>query len=658
MSSKKTSGAQVRWSESGLPISCQFEDPYFCKESGLAESRYVFLQQNHLHERFKQHQGVFTVLETGFGSGLNFLTCAKLFSETCHADAWLHYFSIEKYPLSHTDLAKALALWPELADEANALLADYPLLNTGYHTFNWPAKRISLTLAFDDVNKVLPQFNHKVDAWFLDGFAPSKNPEMWSDDLFKQMGRISALSVNMANSETSSPPSPPTFATFTASGLVRRGLLGAGFKVEKAKGFGNKRHMLKGVYQKTQGAVEADYFKTQGWHLPSPIFAKNRQVRIVGAGLAGCATAYALAIRGYQVTVMDKNGVAQGASGNPVGGLYIKLAIDEQSLHNQFYLAGYTYSINLLNKLLDEQHFQSCGLLQLGYNEKEAARQQAFLTQTTLPKTLVKPSSYNQKFALSFPLGGWVSPVHLCQALLDHKNITLVNDELIEFSSNSTGIELTNINTHSHTDILIIACANEAKALLGEHVISTKAIRGQISYLDASQAPPLEQVLCGSGYLAPAKDGFHCLGASYHIGDEEPNIRAEDHASNLEILNEFDESWQACANMDAVIGGRVSQRCSSSDYLPLAGALIEPKSFEHDFTGLKHQAKRVIKKSVAYEHGLYLNVGHGSRGLSSALLCGEVIARQIHGEPAPLSQAVMDAVSPNRFLIRKLIRKS
>lgn len=655
MSSKEINGAQVRWSESGLPISCQFEDPYFCKESGLAESRYVFLQQNHLHERFKHHQGVFTVLETGFGSGLNFLTCTKLFSETSHADAWLHYFSIEKYPLSHSDLKKALALWPELACEAHALLADYPLLNTGYHTFNWPDKRISLTLAFDDVNKVLPQFNQKVDAWFLDGFAPSKNPEMWSDDLFKQMGRISALSVNIANTQTSS---TPTFATFTASGLVRRGLLGAGFKVEKTKGFGNKRHMLKGVYQKIQGPVEADYFHTQGWHLPSPIFAKNRQVTIIGAGLAGCATAYALAIRGYQVTVMDKNGVAQGASGNPVGGLYIKLAIDEQSLHNQFYLAGYTYSINLLNKLLDAQHFQSCGLLQLGYNEKEAARQQAFLAQTTLPETLVKPSSYNHQAALSFPLGGWVSPVHLCQALLDHKNITLVNDELVEFSSTSNHIELTTVNARTQTDILILACANEAKALLAKHVIPTKAIRGQISYLDTNQTPQLKQVLCGSGYIAPAKDGFHCLGASYHIGDEESEIRTEDHASNLEILNEFDESWQTCANMNAVVGGRVSQRCSSSDYLPLAGALIEPKSFERSFIGLKHQAKRVIKKPVAYEPSLYLNVGHGSRGLSSALLCGEVIARQIHGEPAPLNQPVMDAISPNRFLIRKLIRKS
>lgn len=651
LSSQQNKNTDIIWDESGIPISSQFDDSYFCQESGLAESRYVFLQQNHLPERFKQHQGSFNVFETGFGTGLNFLACSKLFSENRHPKGWLNYFSVEKYPLNKAELIQALSLWPELKDEAQTLIANYPILKTGRHSFSWPEKRVSLTLAFADINQILPQFNSPVDAWFLDGFAPAKNPEMWSDTLFKHMGRISALSADFT------PHHLTSAATFTASGLVRRGLMGAGFEVEKAKGFGNKRHMLKAVYKKTQGPTPCAHFKTQSWHLPPPSFNQSAQVTIVGAGLAGAATAYALAVRGYQVVVMDKSGIAQGASGNPIGGLYIKLAIDEQSLHNQFYLAGYTYSLNMLNGLLDKEHFQTCGLLQIAYNDKEIKRQRTFLAQTSLPKELIQSTCYNNKAALSFPLGGWVSPAHLCQALLAHKNIQVIQDELLSFTQGSEKIELNCKQTNRNTDALILACANEAKSLLNEHVIPTKAIRGQISYVDATHTPKLEQVLCGSGYLTPAKNGFHCLGASYQIGDKSTETRQQEHLSNLEILKEFDKSWHLHANMEAVVGGRASLRCCSSDYLPLAGALIEPNSFKRDFGNLSQQAKRFAKQPVTYQQGLYLNIGHGSRGLSSALLCGEIIARQISAEPAPLEQKIMDAISPNRFLLRQLMRK-
>lgn len=650
MSLKESNIANIIWGESGIPISNQFSDPYFCKESGLEESRYVFLQQNNLPKRFKQHQGSFNIFENGFGTGLNFLACIKLFSENRHSKSWLNYFSVEKYPLSKADLIQALSLWPELKDEAQILIANYPILKTGQHSFSWPEKRVTLTLAFSDINQVLPQFNNPVHAWFLDGFAPTKNPEMWSDSLFKHMGRISALSADF------SPHHSTTVATFTASGLVRRGLIGGGFEIEKTKGFGKKRHMLKGLYKKAQGPTPCAHFKTQSWHLPPPSFTQNSQITIVGAGLAGAASAYALAIRGYQVVVIDKAGIAQGASGNPVGGLYIKLAIDEQSLHNQFYLAGYLYSLNLIQKLLEPEHVQSCGLLQLAYNDKEIKRQQAFLENTSLPEELVKSAHYNNKPALSFPFGGWISPSHLCQSLLAHKNIQVIQDELISFTEHSEKIELSCKQKNRNTNALILACANEAKSLLNEHVISTKAIRGQISYIDASQAPELNHVLCGSGYLAPAKDGFHCLGASYQIGEESTEVREQEHLSNLEILKEFDKHWHQHANIKRIVGGRASLRCSSSDYLPLAGALIEPNSFKRDFAKLSQQAKQLINQPVVFQQGLYLNIGHGSRGISSALLCAEIIARQINGEPAPLEQKIMNAISPNRFLIRSVTR--
>ncbi len=642
--------ATLTWNAAGVPIACQFQDPYFCQENGLAESRYVFLQHNDLASRFSEYQGRFTVFETGFGTGLNFLACAKLFMQTASPNAWLHYISVEKYPLNTADLRQALGLWQEMSELAEVLLQDYPKRATGRHNLLWADKRMSLTLDFNDINQVLPHFHSPVQAWFLDGFAPAKNPDMWSDTLFVQMARINALTLELC------PNTDISVATFTAAGMVKRGLLGAGFKVQKVAGFGHKRHMLKGVYQQTQGAVPISYMRVKSWHLPPLQQSPIQQVTIVGAGLAGASTAYALAIRGYQVRVLDKQGIAQGASGNPVGGLYIKLAVDEHSLHNQFYLAGYAYSLSLLPKLLAAEHFQMCGLQQLAYSPKEANRQQRFLAQTQLPNSLVTASHYQTTPSLLFAQGGWVSPVHLCQALLNHPNIQVETDELLDFSMHDSGFRLHSQQGVQQTQALVFANANECASLLPAYQLPSKPIRGQISYIDASHSPDLKQVLCASGYLAPAKDGFHCLGASYQINDESTHIRHSEHLANLQILTELSESWQKMAHSKHILGGRVGVRCCSPDYLPLVGALIEPQAFTQQFAKLKHCAHKPIKQATPYSHRLYVNIGHGSRGLSSTLLCGELLARQIHLEPPPVSQMLLDALSPNRFLLRNIIK--
>lgn len=642
--------AHIVWSHSGVPRASKFDDAYFCQENGLAESRYVFLQHSDLAQRFKVQQGSFNIFETGFGTGLNFLLCAELFAQSAHPDAWLHYTSVEKYPLSLNDLKQALTLWPQLAELAQCLLQDYPIRSTGRHIITWASKRISLTLEFDDVNSLLPEFHSPVQAWFLDGFAPAKNPDMWSDTLFKQMARISALTTELY------PNARISVATFSAAGVVKRGLLGAGFRLQKVAGFGNKRHMLKGDYQQTQGAVVKSYMQAKSWHLPAAQTA-IKQVTVIGAGLAGASTAYALALRGYQVRVLDKQGIAQGASGNPMGGLYIKLAVDEDSLHNQFYLAGYAYSLQLLNKLLEPQHWQACGLQQLAYNAAQRKRQQRFLAHTQLPETLVQASEYAHTPTLLFAQGGWVSPRHLSQALLAQKNIQIEVDELLDYRQTNEGFELVTTQGVSHTQALVFAAANDGHAFLADYVLPTKAIRGQISYLDARHTPALTQVLCGSGYLTPAHNGIHCLGATYVINETDCELRDSEHLSNLEILQEFGATWQAQAQLKQVLGGRVGLRCCSADYLPIVGALIEPVSFRQHFAKLSQRTSASVRQPVTYVPRLYVNMGHGSRGLSSALLCGELLARHIHLEPPPVSQKVADALCANRFLLRSLIKK-
>jgi len=223
--------AALEWRD-GLPYSPAFGDVYFSSDNGQLETEYVFIQGNALISRWQLlADETFTILETGFGTGLNFLCACKAWLEYAPAHAVLHFTSVEKFPLSTPDMHKALLHWQTLQATADALLTHYDtLLDIG--TVSLFNNRVRLQVLFGDATARLSDLNIKADAWFLDGFAPSKNPEMWQPALFEQMARLSYTGT--------------TFATFTSAGIVRRGLTAAGFKVIKKPGFGRKREMITG----------------------------------------------------------------------------------------------------------------------------------------------------------------------------------------------------------------------------------------------------------------------------------------------------------------------------------------------------------------------------------------------------------------------------
>lgn len=224
----------LEWRD-GQPYSTRFQDVYFSSDNGLAETDYVFLQGNRLAQRFESpHSTEFTIIETGFGTGLNFLCTAKLWMEKAPTHVTLHFISTEKFPIQLSDIATAHALWPELASISATLLQQYPQLLNGEPTIKLFDGRIQLTLLLGDALSTLPQITIPADAWLLDGFAPAKNPDMWQPALFQQMASLSKPGT--------------TFATFTSAGNVRRGLQTAGFTVNKQPGFGKKREMLTGYY--------------------------------------------------------------------------------------------------------------------------------------------------------------------------------------------------------------------------------------------------------------------------------------------------------------------------------------------------------------------------------------------------------------------------
>lgn len=231
-----THHAQLDWDERGQPLSRSYGDIYFSQENGLEETRYVFLANNDLAARFAALADgeCLNIGETGFGTGLNFLCAWQLFEQQAPAGARLHFVSVEKYPLHHDDLQRALALWPELAPLSTELLAQYRAIHPGFQRLLLAGGRVVLTLLIGDAMEQLPQLDARIDAWFLDGFNPAKNPEMWTPELFAELARLSSAGT--------------TLGTFTSAGVVRRALNAAGFQMRRVPGLGKKWEVAKGQF--------------------------------------------------------------------------------------------------------------------------------------------------------------------------------------------------------------------------------------------------------------------------------------------------------------------------------------------------------------------------------------------------------------------------
>ncbi len=280
--------AQIDWDAQGRPHSRQYDDVYFSKNEGVHETVYVFLERNHLAQRFGElgAHDCLVIGETGFGTGMNFFCAWQLFDQTAQAEARLHFVSVEKYPLTPADLARAAALWPQLSAYSDALLAQYVAIHPGFQQFSFDQGRVTLTLMVGDALQQLPLLDARIDAWFLDGFAPAKNPDMWTPELFAQLARLSHPGT--------------TLGTFTTTGWVRRSLLAAGFAMRKVPGLGKKWEVMGGEFVGTPDDPHAAP-PSAPWYARPAAVRGPRQALVIGAGLAGCASAASLAARGWQV---------------------------------------------------------------------------------------------------------------------------------------------------------------------------------------------------------------------------------------------------------------------------------------------------------------------------------------------------------------------
>ncbi|WP_281715896.1 bifunctional tRNA (5-methylaminomethyl-2-thiouridine)(34)-methyltransferase MnmD/FAD-dependent 5-carboxymethylaminomethyl-2-thiouridine(34) oxidoreductase MnmC [Alteromonas sp. CyTr2] len=682
----KSKHAQVHFNESGTPVADHFDDVYFSNDSGIDETQHVFVAGNDLAERWQQWRTpTFVIAETGFGTGLNFLVAMRAFNEfraanPDHPLKRLYFITTEKFPLPQQDMQRALEAFPALKNEAQALASLYPMGLEGCHRLHFDNHSTTLDLWIGDVHELLPQWhspaNGLIDAWFLDGFAPSKNPDMWTDALFSQMARLSKTGT--------------TFGTFTAAGVVKRGLAGVGFTVKKRNGFGRKRDMLTGVFNQDNENVQHKLRLPAGpyYRYADDSLDKTSKVAVVGSGLAAATACLALVKRGISTTLyFDGDTLASGASGNPQGGFYPQLH-SEASIASRIQAHSFLYARKAYDHTIE--HAKACGLsdvahdfcgvIQLSFNDKVAERQNKLAAADVWPETLIKPVDSKEvsdiaNLALPYSglyigLGGWISPPQLVTAMIEEAlqsgkltlkpNHIYVSHEAVETTKQQVRIRF-NLDSAENEEVitadhLILALGAGAVNASDFNSLSLRPVRGQVEAIPTQM--PIEQlntVLCHKGYMTPVFEGRHALGSTYVKNDLSTDVRSDETEMNLATHE------QALANTDIVQAlqhdgkARAATRLGSPDHQPVVGAL-------HNFDSLKeHYTMLGVGKPLTSAPVLPSSVVStltclGSRGLTTAPLMAEVLVSSLCKEPLPLSNDLLNAVNTSRFMTREAIR--
>lgn len=622
--------------EDGTPLSATFDDVYHSADGGLGQAQHVFLAGNGLPERWR-NQRRFVILETGFGLGLNFLATWAAWRADPERSESLHFVSCELHPFELADLILIHARWPQFAALAAELHAHWPCLAPGVHRLHLNEGRVCLTLHFGDAGDSLGRLDARVDAFMLDGFAPAKNPELWSARVFHLLARLAVPAA--------------TLATWSVAGDVREGLRRAGFDIEKAPGFGGKRQMLRGRY----GGHSAGGSPAAERAGPHPA----RHAIVIGAGVAGSSAAERLAARGWTIDIIDAaDRPGQGASGNHAGVLRPLPSVDDNRM-SRLTRAGTLYGWQHIRDLQARGlrvRADACGVLHLARDAAQETKMRAVVAKLELPASLLRFVDADEARRIGgwpVPLGGWwfassgwVQPPTLCAA-----NLAAHPERIRPHWKRSVGrIERSGDHWHAHDQdgkliaaapVLILAAGTGLGAFPDAAPLPMVSARGQVSLLPAAAGSAPRVVMCRMGYVSPEVDGVRCAGATFDVGDDDTGLRERDHRENLDKLEAMLPGYTAGLD-PAQLQGRVGFRPASPDRLPMIGAIPAVATI----------ASATPLADVPRQPGLFALSGFGARGLVWAALAGELLAARLSDEPLPVERDLCDAVDPARYLLR------
>ncbi len=612
--------AQAEFDADGRLYSPAYGDVYHSPSGALGQAEHVFLRGNGLPGRWRGRRA-FTVCETGFGLGLNFLALWKAWRDDPQRSAALHVVSLEGHPFTRDDLAALLTRYaPEpLADLGRQLAAAWPVLLPGLHRLEFEGGAVTLTLGFGDAQVLASRLSVGVDAFFLDGFAPERNPRMWELPLLRHLARLAAPGA--------------TLATWACTGELRQSLRTAGFEARRAPGYGGKWHM-------TVAAAVAP-----GSAVPSVPQGDSRHAVVVGAGLAGSGIAQALAVRGWRVTVIDA-GRAQGeaAHAGHVAAALTPVVARDDNARARLSRAGSLRALARWQGLPAGAAPLVCGTVQLERDESRSAALAGTLETLAFPAYWVRQVGRDEASALAglplarggvyFGQGMLLRPDLLIEALLMTEGVTLLPGKAarVERSGagwsvrDAAGAELARAAT------VVLANAFGARAVLADsglldplpRVGQMHALAGEVTLVPAQALRGGPRcIVGGEGYLLPDVGPGCVAGSTYVHGATEARIGAEGQRVTLDkaagLLGggfpEFDAlepgSLPGWAGWRAVLPGR----------LPAVGELPQAP-------------------------GLWLAIGYASRGLSWSALMGDLIAARLAGEPSPLETDLAQLISP------------
>ena len=648
---------QLNFNSDAIPCCERFDDPYFSLLDPLRESQYVFLNSTHIRQRWRHKH--FTIGELGFGFGINFLSTAQAWIEQHSSNHSLNFISIEKYPVAPADLVKCyqrLKIAPALT---GPLLRRYPLPVRGFHRIEFSEHNIFLTLIFGEAIDCLKECDAKADAWYLDGFAPSKNPALWTPAIAAEIYRLTHING--------------TFSTYSAASQVSKAFAGAGFKINKMPGFGKKRAMMTGQRQRAD-APSVFPLKQKSWLFNAKKTSADKSAVVIGAGLAGCIISAALARRGWQVTLIERHArLASAASGNPNAILMPRLSIDHDA-QAQLTLCGYLYSIRYLHDLQNDANsfgWRQCGVIQIPRDESQWRRMNTIASQEAIPTALLQPVSRRHASELSqceiahdgwyMPLAGYLDPRALCQTLMEKyaSNINIIFNTQVTSISNHGGKwrayadHASEIHAAGH---LIVANAFSARQFNQTAWCELQAKRGQITLIPASECNMQpSRVICADAYITPDSYGNIILGASFISNDTNTDVRPQEQAQNIQKIQKIMPAFTV-KNIHS-LNGRVAIRAVSRDRLPIVGPVANKSAFDKTYKPAALGSTRYHYPRPDYLPGLYLLTGFGSRGLAWIPLCSEALACDMCGQPSPLSRTLRNAIHPNRILMKNLTRR-
>lgn len=602
----------VEWLPDGTPRSPRFDDIYRSSSGGLEQARHVFLQGCAL-PRAWAGQPQWRILETGFGLGMNFLAVWRAWKDDPQRPRMLHFASVEAWPVTAADIVRSAASYPELTTLADELAAQWFGLTPGVHRLSFEEGCVLLTLFIGDVREGMRQEPFFADSIFLDGFEPQRNVAMWELATLKAAARHSRRGT--------------TIATWTVAGDIRRELAQCGFVVEKAEGLPPKRQCLKGTY--------APAWEPKGGPRPTP--PDPGHCVVIGGGLAGASAASSLARRGWQVTVLDAHAKpASGASGLPVGLIAAHFSPDDNLL-SRLSRCGVRVAIQQARALLPEgEDWRATGVLEHRIGEKamptpgpdalgpwtcEASA--SHLDAAGLDKATV---------ALWHEQAGWIKPTALVRAWLAHPGVSWrgnVKALGVERKGDEWAVVDADGRELARAGLVVVAAAHASAALLGT-ALPLQPVRGQISWAgEAGEDLPAFPVN-GHGHFVPhvptsGGPAWFC-GSTFDRGELDRAPRDEDHRANharLQVLlpavaRQLAPAFQNGNTLEVWTG----VRCASADRRPLLGEV---------------------------ERGLWVSTAMGSRGLTFAALCAELLAARLHGEPLPLEKRLAKALDVARL---------